>query len=145
MDEHSKPDYEKLYIEEKNRRKKLKEKLEEKNTELDILKILLKSKEREIEGLKVKSCVMDKVTNSDLLANRNKYSIDILEKNIVENHLDEKILLATQKLTPEFCVKYILDLDIEGGGEESYIFDVCYILQFQKHITEKELMDLIST
>jgi hypothetical protein len=85
-----------------------------------------------------------KVTNTDLLNNRYKYSIDILEHNIVENHLDEKILLATQTLTPEFCVKYILDLDIEGGGEESYIFDVCYILQFQKHITKKELKDLIN-
>jgi len=86
-----------------------------------------------------------KVTNTDLLNNRYKYSIDVLEENIVKNHLDEKILLATQTLTPEFCVKYILDLDIEGGGEESYIFDICYILSFQKHITEKELMDLIST
>ena len=86
-----------------------------------------------------------KVTNTDLLKNRYKYSIDILEQNIVENHLDEKILLATQTLTPEFCVKYILDLDIEGGGEESYIFDVCYILEFQKHITEKELQDLINS
>ena len=55
MEEHSIPDYEKLYIEEKNRRKKLKEKLEEKNTELDILKILLRVKEREIEVLKEKS------------------------------------------------------------------------------------------
>ena len=82
------------------------------------------------------------VTNTDLLNNRNKYSIDILEQNIVKNHLDAKILLATQKLTPEFCVKYILDLDIEGGGEESYIFDICYILGFQKHITEKELTEL---
>ena len=54
-----------------------------------------------------------KVTNTDLLNNRYKYSIDILEQNIVENHLDAKILLATQNLTPEFCVKYILDLDIE--------------------------------
>ena len=88
--------------------------------------------------------VMDKmkVTNTDLLANRNKYSIDILEQNI--EYLDEKILLATQTLTPEFCVKYILNLDIEGGGEESYIFDVCYILGFQKHITEKELQNLIN-
>ena len=83
-----------------------------------------------------------RVTNTDLLTNRNKYSIDILEKNI--KHLDEKILLATQTLTPEFCVKYILDLDIEGGGEETYIFDVCYILSLQKHITEKELTDLIT-
>ena len=83
-----------------------------------------------------------KVTNTDLLANRNKYSIDILEQNI--EYLDEKILLATQTLTPEFCVKYILNLDIEGGGEESYTFDVCYILGFQKHITEKELQNLIN-
>ena len=81
------------------------------------------------------------VNNTDLLKNKFKYSIEILEENV--NHLDEKILLATQKLTPEFCVKYILDLDIEGGGEETYIFDVCYILGFQKHITEKELVDLI--
>ena len=65
------------------------------------------------------------VTNTDLLANKNKYSIEILEQNIVKNHLDEKIMLATQILTPEFCVKYILDLNIEGGGEETYIFDVC--------------------
>ena len=83
-----------------------------------------------------------KVTNTDLLANRNKYSIDILEKNM--EHLDEKIVLATQTLTPEFCVKYILDLNIEGGGEETYIFDVCYIINFQKHITKKELKDLIN-
>ena len=83
------------------------------------------------------------VTNTDLLANKNKYSIEILEQNIVKNHLDEKIMLATQILTPEFCVKYILDLNIEGGGEETYIFDICYILSFQKHITEKELRVLI--
>jgi len=48
-----------------------------------------------------------KVTNTDLLANRNKYSIDILEK--VSNILMKKMFLATQTLTPEFCVKYILD------------------------------------
>ena len=82
-----------------------------------------------------------KLTNTDLLNNRNKYSIDILEKNI--EHLDKKILLATQILTPEFCVKYILDLDIDNGGEESYIFDICYIVGFQKHITEDELAKLI--
>ena len=86
---------------------------------------------------------MNNITNTDLLKNKYKYSIDVLEDNILRNHLDEKILLATQKLTPEFCVKYILDLDIEGGGEETYIFDICYILSFQKHITEKELRDLI--
>ena len=83
------------------------------------------------------------VTNSDLLNNRYHYSVDILEQNIEKNHLDEKIMVSTQKLTPEFCVKYILNLDIEGGGEESYTLDICYILSKQPHITEKELMDLI--
>ena len=58
-----------------------------------------------------------KVTNTDLLKNKYKYSIGTLEENV--EYLDKKILLATQKLTPEFCVKYILDLDIESGGEES--------------------------
>ena len=82
-----------------------------------------------------------KVTNRDLLNNRYKYSIDILERNI--EYLEEKILVTTQKLTPEFCVKHILNLDIESGGEESYTLDVCYILLKQPHITEKELMDLI--
>tara|TARA_B110000285_G_C15140203_1_gene630206 strand:- start:719 stop:982 length:264 start_codon:yes stop_codon:yes gene_type:complete len=85
------------------------------------------------------------VTNSDLLNNRYHYSVDILEQNIEKNHLDEKIMVSTQKLTPEFCVKYILNLDIEGGGEESYTLDICYILSKQPHITEKELMDLISS
>ena len=32
-------------------------------------------------------------------------------------------------------------MDIESGSEDSYIFDVCYILTKQKHITEKELME----
>jgi hypothetical protein len=81
-----------------------------------------------------------KITNTDLL--NNKYSIDILEENV--STLDEKILLVTQTLTPEFCIKYILDMDIDSGGEESYIFDICYILHFQKHITKKELKDLMT-
>ncbi len=85
--------------------------------------------------------ITTKLTNTDLL--NNKYSIHILEENV--EHLDEKLLLTTQTLTPEFCTKYILDLDIESGGEETYIFDVCYILRYQKHITRKELLNLITT
>ena len=46
-----------------------------------------------------------KITNTDLLNNKNEYSIVVLEKNV--KHLDAKILLVTQKLTPEFCVKYL--------------------------------------
>ena len=52
-----------------------------------------------------------RLTDDDLILN--KYSIVTLEQNI--QHLNKKILLATQKLTPVFCVKYILDLDIDNG------------------------------
>ena len=51
------------------------------------------------------------VTDDQLLANPNTYSINLLEQNI--HNLNKKILLATQKLTVEFCIKYILDLDID--------------------------------
>ena len=81
-----------------------------------------------------------KITNTDLL--NNKYSIDIIIKNI--DHLDEKILLSTQILTPEVCIKHILNLDITSGGEESYTLDINYILKKQPHITEKELMKFIN-
>ena len=75
-----------------------------------------------------------KITNKDLF--NNKYSIDILEKNI--NMLNKKIILFTQILTAEFCVKYILDLDIDSGSEDSYIFDKNYILESQPHISNEE-------
>ena len=74
------------------------------------------------------------ITNKDLF--NNKYSIDILEKNI--NMLNKKIILFTQTLTAEFCVKYILDLDIDSGSEDSYIFDKNYILESQPHISNEE-------
>jgi len=75
-----------------------------------------------------------KVTNRSLYIH--KYSMDVLEQNI--NNLNTKSLLSTQILTPEFCVKYILDLDIDNGSEDSYIFDKNYILKKQPHITESE-------
>ena len=84
------------------------------------------------------------VTNTDLIYNNYKYSIEVLEQNIVKNRLDSKILVNTQKLTPEFCAKYIYYGNIEGGGEETYTLDVSYILRNQPHITEKELTDLIN-
>ena len=82
------------------------------------------------------------VTDDQLLANPNKYSIKILEQNI--HYLNKKILLATQKLTVEFCIKYILDLDIDNGSEDSYIYDVDYILDFQKHLTRQEFKELLA-
>lgn len=82
-----------------------------------------------------------RLTDDDLILNKNKYSIVTLEQNI--HHLNKKILLATQKLTPIFCIKYVLDLDIDNGSEDSYIYDIDYILYFQKHITSKEIQELI--
>jgi hypothetical protein len=78
-----------------------------------------------------------KLTNTDLIQNRYKYSIESLEENIA--HLDKKIILSTQNLTSEFCAKYIYDGDIIGGDEDSYIYDIYYILRKQKHISENEL------
>lgn len=78
-----------------------------------------------------------KITNTDLY--NNKYSIDILEKNIF--HLEKKVLLLTQTLTAEFCVKHIFDMDIESGSEDSYLFDKNYILERQPHITNEEFYE----
>ena len=77
------------------------------------------------------------LNDNDLLNNKNTYSTDILERNI--NNLTIKIVLTTQTLTPEFCIKYILDMNIDSGDEDSYLFDFDYILRFQKHISEDEL------
>ena len=52
--------------------------------------------------------------------------------------LNKKIILFTQILTAEFCVKYILDLDIDSGSEDSYLFDKNYILESQPHISNEE-------
>jgi len=82
------------------------------------------------------------LTDDQLLANPNTYSINLLEQNI--HNLNKKILLATQKLTVEFCIKYILDLDIDNGSEDSYIYDVDYILDFQKHLTKQEFNELLA-
>jgi hypothetical protein len=66
----------------------------------------------------------------------NQYSMELLEKNI--DNFNKKILLRYQKLNAEFCMKYILDMDIESGSEDSYIYDKIYILNRQPHITDEE-------
>ena len=76
----------------------------------------------------------EKINEEDLY--NNQYSIEILEKNI--NNLNKKRVINTQILTADFCVKYLLDNNIDSGSEDSYIFDKSYILNSQEHITEKE-------
>lgn len=77
------------------------------------------------------------LNDDDLIKNHNYYSVQELEKNI--HSLNKKILLATQILDAEFCIKYILDMDIDNGSEDSYIFDFDYILSFQKHLSNDDL------
>ena len=79
--------------------------------------------------------VTTKIINSDLRLRQ--YDIKTLEDNI--DVLQSKTLLATQKLTAEFCIKYILDMDIDSGDEDSYLFDLPYICLFQKHLSYEEL------
>ena len=77
------------------------------------------------------------LADEDLLNNHGKYSVTDLEKSI--KNLNKKILLVTQNLTADFCVKYILDLDIDNGSEDSYIYDIDYIIDFQRHITPDDM------
>lgn len=76
---------------------------------------------------------------SDFSLMKKKYTLDVLERNV--GKLDKKILLATQTLNAEFCIKYIWDPDIESGSEDSYIYDFDYILSFQKQLTREQLAD----
>lgn len=51
-------------------------------------------------------------------------------------------LLKHQKLTPEFCVKYILNEQYQTTVEEEYT-DYYDVLFYQRHITKTELFDAI--
>jgi hypothetical protein len=65
------------------------------------------------------------------------------EKHI--NHLSKKFILYTQKLTAEFCVKYLYNPDIDSDSEDSYIWDMDYILEQQDHISEEEFQEALQT
>jgi hypothetical protein len=75
---------------------------------------------------------------SDNMLCRKKYDVDLLEKNI--NSLSIKTLLYTQDLTPEFCVKYILNDKYASCVEDTFI-RVGDVLNAQRHITKKEIYD----
>jgi hypothetical protein len=89
------------------------------------------------------SSIIEKTSENIIIYDRDimihKYDISILEKNI--NHLNEKIVLYTQKLTAKFCIEHILNLDIDSGSEDSYLYDKTHILKNQPHITEEEFND----
>ena len=80
---------------------------------------------------------MNKITNSDLRNNKNKYSLLELEANI--NNLQIKIVLNTQTLNADFCAKYILDENRATCEEDLWLIDIGYVLTKQPHITREEL------
>tara|TARA_B100001063_G_C16736932_1_gene542575 strand:- start:127 stop:390 length:264 start_codon:yes stop_codon:yes gene_type:complete len=79
-------------------------------------------------------------TISDFQLLKQRYDLVTLERNV--GKLDKKILLATQMLSAEFCIKYIWDPEIDSGSEDSYIYDFDYILGFQPHLTRDALYKL---
>jgi hypothetical protein len=77
------------------------------------------------------------ISDYDLL-NR-KIDMVTLVNNI--DHLNLKLILKTQILTPEFCMKYIYT-PFESNNED-YILSIEYILESQPHLTYEELYKLI--
>ena len=76
------------------------------------------------------------ISNQDL--RKKKYSIDVLEENI--DNLTNLTILRTQVLTPDFCIKYILNEEYASCVEETYICDLD-VLFHQPHITQSQLCD----
>jgi len=76
----------------------------------------------------------EKISDFDLCGTQ--YSIVVLTMHM--HYLNKKVVLNTQYLTAHFCVRFILDMDIESGSEDSYYYDKNHILSRQKHITSEE-------
>ena len=68
--------------------------------------------------------------------NYNKYDISTLEFNI--DRLGLKSLLQTQKLTAEFCIKYLLNPEEYGMCVEDSYISINDILLYQTHLTLKD-------
>ena len=71
-----------------------------------------------------------------------QFDIETLEYNI--DRLGLKKLLLTQNLTPEFCVKYILNPEEHGMCREDYYICINQILTHQPHISLEQLTILIN-
>lgn len=79
---------------------------------------------------------MSKLTDDDL--RKNKYTLDILEKNI--NHLSLITLVRCQLLDADFCKKYILNEEYQDREEFEKI-TIEWIMQWQPHLKYDDLMD----
>lgn len=74
---------------------------------------------------------------SDIDLFKNKYNIKLLEDNI--DNLNFKIILNTQILSAEFCIKYILNDNYASCVEDTYYFTDGKVLSKQSHLTQKDL------
>jgi hypothetical protein len=82
----------------------------------------------------------DYVYNSDLF----EYDIceELLEKNL--SHLNKRTVLTTQKLSAEFCAKYMFCIDdIHEGSEDSYLYGFNDILHYQPHLDKTKFASLL--
>ena len=78
------------------------------------------------------------ITKDDLY--RNQYDYETLKTNIyVVSLLD---ILKTQKLTSDFCVKYILNKDFQISHEEQSI-NIETVIKYQQHISDMELVSAL--
>ena len=81
----------------------------------------------------------ERVYNSEL----REYDIseDLLEKNF--NYLNKRCILVTQKLSEEFCAKYMFCIDDNSGSEDSYLYDWYDILYYQPHLDQDKFIELL--
>jgi hypothetical protein len=70
---------------------------------------------------------------------KNQYSIEEL-KEILNGTISQTAILLNQKLTAEFCAKYILDEKYSLNDNDRYL-DFNDVLTYQTHITEEELLE----
>jgi len=73
-----------------------------------------------------------KIYNFEL--SNNKYDIITLEENI--ERLSLRKLLVTQKLTLEFCTKYLLHPELYAMSSEDYNITMREILLYQNHLSK---------
>ena len=78
---------------------------------------------------------MTSICKEDLY--KNQYPRNILKDNIYAVSLLD--ILKTQKLTAEFCVKYILNSDFQFSEEDQKI-DMELVTQLQPHISRIEFV-----
>jgi hypothetical protein len=76
---------------------------------------------------------MVNITNEDL--HKNQYDMETLKSNIYAVSLLE--ILKTQKLTADFCVKYILNPNFQLLDDEKITKK--QVIQWQPHLTENQL------